>query len=54
MLHLLVIAIAFVLAFAYWKILSMLYVNGKISEDDMHALFIGNCIILAAGVMTIV
>lgn len=45
------LAIAFVLAFAYWKILGKLYVNLKISEEDMHVLFIGECILLAAWII---
>ena len=44
-------AIAIVLAYADWKILSHLYVKWKISKDEFKALFIGTCILLAAFVI---
>ena len=45
------IAIAFILMYAYWKILRKLYVNNKISSEGRHVLFIGECIILAAWII---
>lgn len=45
------LAIAFALAFAYWKILGKLYVKSKISSDGKHILFIGECILLASWVI---
>jgi len=45
------LAIAFALAFSYWKILGKLYVKSKISSEGKHILFIGECILLAAWVI---
>ena len=50
---LILVTAIFILSFVYWKILGILYVNGKISAEDRRALLLVNALFLATGVIVI-